>query len=383
MKKDIIQIKTGSMMKGKIRRIMALALVLVFVLMASPLVNIVSAADNEGVGGAYEVTGYSLRATVNKDHSYDVEEKISVNIPDQLQIIEFAIPSGNFRMSDLKVENAEYNASKSQDASKISIAEKEMLSPGAHVYTISYRIQEYQDRDNSKDMFFFNALLPEWKQPIGKVDIEAVFPEDFSFDDMQCYAGQFGVQDATNKITFEKNDNSKSVRVTGELIPENYGITLKAQLENGYWDGALNGSWAFYAQFGVLAAMVIILLILWLIGGRDPKIKKETVTKPPEGLSPEEIGYVYNSRVGIREVLYMILDFAIKGYLRISEYEPKTYRIFREEDPDDEEKMYRTAYNILFEDVFKGRAVEEEELISRLELIKRNITYVSNIMHNS
>ena len=33
-------------------------------------------------GGAFEVTDYDLTAAVGKDHSYTVEEKISVNIPE-------------------------------------------------------------------------------------------------------------------------------------------------------------------------------------------------------------------------------------------------------------------------------------------------------------
>ena len=325
-------------------------------------------------GGAYEVTAYTLHATVNKDHSYDVEEKISVNIPDQLTEIGFAIPSGNFRTSNIKVENTAYKADKSHDANKVVITDGDKLLKGAHEYTISYRIREYQDRDSTKDIFFYNVLLPEWKQPIGKVDIEVSFPDDFPFDDMQCYAGQFGVQDSTNKITFKKSDSSKTVTVTGKLIPENYGITLKAQLENGYWTGALNGSWAFAAVMLSMAAAVAALTILWYIGGRDPKIKKQKVTKPLEGLSPVELGYVFNSRIDIRDILHMLLDFAIKGYLRISEYESKQYRIFREEEPEEEEKMFRNAYNILFEDVFKGRSIELEDIVPRLALIKRSIS---------
>ncbi len=325
-------------------------------------------------GGAYEVTAYTLRATVNKDHSYAVDEKISVSIPDKLQNIEFAVPSGNFRISDIMVENAPYRARKTQNAGKVSITDPAKLTTGEHEYTISYRIQEYQDGDRSRDIFYYSALLPEWKQPIGKVDIEVSFPDDFPFDDMQCYAGQFGVQDSTNKITFKTKESSKTVKVTGKLIPENYGITLKAQLPEGYWTGALSGTTAYISIIMSMVAVVLILTVLWFIGGRDPRIKRKKRSKPIEGFSPVELGYVYNSHVSIKDVVRMLLEFAIKGYLRISEYEPKNYRIYREEDPAEEEKMYRSAYNILFEDVFKDRAVEMDELIPRLHLIKRSIS---------
>ena len=387
-----VLMKTKNILKGyrsiinkKAVRCLLLALVLVtsvFTIVRAHTPDVIAAGDQAdaavespaGVeGGAYEVTDYILRAIVNKDHSYDVEETIKVNIPDQLQSVEFVVPSGNFRISEVKVNGAPYRLNRVRSENKVTITDADMLSDGVHEYSISYLIEEYRDGDSSRDIFYYNALLPEWKQPIGKVDIEVSFPDDFPFEDMQCYAGQFGVQDSTNKIRFTKDEKDKTVRVKGSLVPENYGITLKAQLYDGYWKGALTGIWAFISIIISMAAVVAILAVMWLIGGRDPKIKKQKRTKPIEGCSPMEIGYIYNGHVRTRDVIRMLLDFGIKGYLSISEYEPKRYRLYRREDPSDEERMYRNAYNILFEDVFKDRAIDMDELIPRLELIKRNI----------
>ena len=317
-------------------------------------------------GGAFEVTNYDFVAKVNKDHSYEVEEQISVNIPEQLQSIKFSIPSGNFRISGLEVENAAYTAKKASEASTVSILDTEKLSPGAHTYTIKYTIREFEDRNPSQDIFYFNVLLPEWKQPIGKVSIKADFPDDFPWDDMQCYAGQFGVQDVNNRVTFEDSEENHSVSITGEKIPENFGITLKADLPDGYWKGALNGSWVLMAIIGIALGTLALLALLWFIGGREPEVKKTIETKPIEGIQPYELGYIFNSEVGIRDVLHLIMYFGQKGYLSISEYEPKKYKIVREKEPSEEEKHLRNAYNILFEDVYKNRAIEMEDLGERL-----------------
>lgn len=324
--------------------------------------------------GAFEVTDYDLTAEVGKDHTYTVEEKITVNIPDRLQKIEFAIPSGNFRMGAIEVENALYEARTASEASTVVISDPEKLTKGVHVYTIKYKIHEYRDHDTSKDMFYFNVLLPEWKQPIGKVSVKADFPEDFPFDDMQCYAGQFGVQDVNNKITFKASEKSHSVSVEGEMIPENFGITLKAQLPDGYWEKALDGSWSITAITLIMAGLSLILLILWIIGGRDPRVKKEKVTKPIEGLSPVELGYIFNGEVRTRDVLHMIIQFAQKGYLTISEFEPKRYRLIRGKAPVREERMYRNAFNILFEDVYKNRGLSMDKIGPRVEKIRAAIT---------
>ena len=325
-------------------------------------------------GGAYEVTDYDLTAVVGKDHTYTVEEKISVKIPDQLQSVEFAIPSGNFRIGDIEVENAAYEAKTASEASRVVISDPEKLTKGRHEYTIKYKIREYRDHDEAKDMFYFNVLLPEWKQPIGKVSIKAVFPDDFPFDDMQCYAGQFGVQDAENKIAFDADEEEHSVSVTGEMIPENFGITLKAQLPDGYWEKTLDGSWSITAITLIMTCLLLVLLILWIIGGRDPKVEKEKVTRPIEGLTPVELGYIFNSEVRTRDVLHLLLQFAQKGYLKISEYEPKRYRLIRGKAPVNEEKMYRSAFRILFEDVYKNRGLSMDKIGPRIEKIRAAIT---------
>ena len=371
--------------KNSIFRMTAL-IVLALVILVFPLAATVLAdpgdneqevpADATGVqAGAFEVTDYDLTAVVGKDHTYTVEEKISVNIPDQLQSVEFAIPSGNFRIGEIEVENALYEAKTASEASRVVISDPEKLSKGAHVYTIKYKIREYRDHDSSKDMFYFDVLLPEWIQPIGKVSIKASFPDDFPFDDMQCYAGQFGVQDSNNKIRFKAKESTHTVSIKGEMIPENFGITLKAQLPDGYWEKTLDGSWSITAITLVMTGLTLILLLLWLIGGRDPKVnRKQTVTKPIEGLSPVELGYIFNSEVRTRDVLNLILQFAQKGYLTISEYEPKRYRLIRGTSPVNEERMYRNAFKILFEDVYKNRPLSMSQIGPRVERIRAAIT---------
>jgi hypothetical protein len=324
-------------------------------------------------GGAYEVTDYELNAVVSKEHTYDVEEKITVNIPSSLHQIEFAIPTGTFRMRGLVVEGVAFTSNISQSGSSVIIVDQQALSQGEHTYTIKYKILEFADRNTSRDIFYFNVLLPEWKQPIANFSATVSFPEDFPVGDVQYYAGQFGVQDTENRLTYEADEDAGTVTVTGRLIPENFGITLKEELPDGYWFGALDGVWAVFAMILVMGAAVLVMLVMWIIGGRDPRIKRVPQTRPIEGVSPVELGYVFNNRFDGRDLVRMIIYFAIRGYLRISEYEPKRYRLYRLNDPDGEEKLLRNAYGILFEDVYKGRSLDMDDIGGRLLRIENTI----------
>ena len=100
-----------------------------------------SLRQNTGLaGGAYEVTGFSMHDVVGQDHTYEVEEEISVNIPQTLQKIEFAVPSGSFRMRGLTVESAAYTSKISSSGSSVTIVDQQALTTGIHTYTIIYKI---------------------------------------------------------------------------------------------------------------------------------------------------------------------------------------------------------------------------------------------------
>ena len=348
---------------------------------------------------AYEVEKYDYTAVVKKTHTYEVMERISVNLSDDFTELKFSIPSGNFRVSGLKVENAIFSASKNDNVQSVSIVDAGQLTKGRHTYTIIYSIQEFVDRDSSKDMLYFDVLHPGWMQPITEVDIKVLFPKDFPWDDIQYYAGQFGVQNVQTKLDYNADETTHSVTIRGYRLPENFGITIKSSLPDEYWQGALDGTWA--TRLGLLLAggVAVLIALFWLMGGRDPRVHKVKQIHPVEGMSPVEIGYVFTERVRMRDITSLIVYLAIKGYLKISEYQPKKYRLIRlTNDPkrrqrneaitiedsydtlgdDDyrdypllnESKFIRDAYEALFDGIGQNERIDMDELISRLKKLR-------------
>ncbi len=322
---------------------------------------------------AYEVERYDYTAVVNKSHTYDVLEKISVNLSDDMDKLEFTIPTGNFLVTGLKVDDATYGSDKNGNVQSVIIVDAEKLTKGHHSYTISYSIQEFVDRDTAKDMLYFDVLHPGWMQPITQVDIKVLFPKDFPWTDIQYYAGQFGVQNVQTKLDFNADEATRTVTILGERLPENFGITLKSKLPDGYWEGALDGTWATRLGLMLAGAAALVLLAMWMIGGRDPRIHKEKQTHPVEGISPVEMGYIFIERVRMKDVIALVVYLATKGYLKISEYAPKKYRLIRKEEPTGEVKFIRSAYDTLFDEVIQNRWVDMDEMIPRLKRIRATI----------
>ena len=322
---------------------------------------------------AYEVEKYDYRATVTKAHTLEVEEKISVNLSDNFTELSFSLPSGNYLMTGLKVNDANFRAVKQNNVQMVTITDTKQLTKGHHTYTISYNVMEFVDRDPGKDILFFDVLHPGWTQPITALTAKVVFPDDFPWNDIQYYAGQFGVQNVETKVNFNADQASHTVRISANRIPENFGITLKSNLPDGYWEGALDGTWAIRLGLAFTGAVIIALLIMWFVGGRDPRIRKNKQSHPIEGISPVEMGYIFIERVRMRDITALITYLGTKGYLKISEYAPKKYRLIRKEEPAGEAKFIRSAYDTLFEDVPRERWVDMNEMISRLQRIRATI----------
>ena len=346
-------------------KIIVVCVAMLCVLVSAIQINAVTPVGGEA---AYEITNYSFDADVTKAHQYVVVEKITANLTDELKTIEFAIPNGNYKYSSFKVDGIDYIGVDKT----IVINDKNRLTQGKHTYTFEYVVKEYEDRDISRDVFFFDVLPPSWLQPITNLNIKVKFPSDFPWDDIQYYAGQYGVQNVNTKLDFNANEASKTVTISGERIPENFGITLKSSLPNEYWQGALDGTWAITLMVIIMFALALALAIMWFVGGRDPKPEKVSQIHPVDGVSAAEVGYVINGKVRIRDVIALIVYFGTKGYLKISEYEPKRYKLIRLNDPSaaDEPKYIRNAYELLFEDIHFERALDMSELGPRLRRMK-------------
>ena len=48
-------------------------------------------------------------------------------------------------------------------------------------------------------------------------------------------------------------------------------------------------------------------LILWFLYGRDPKLVKTLEFYPPDGLTPGEVGYLYDENVDKRDIVSTIV----------------------------------------------------------------------------
>lgn len=340
-------------------------------------VNIIVVASGTGSFAAsdatsYEIKNYEVNVEVKKNHNYVVDKKIDVYLPQNREKLLFEIPRGNYRVSQVKVKGIKYKLEKSDSKYYISLNQAEKLKKGKHTFYISYTLQEYMDNNPNYDLFYLNAISSDWEVPIQKLKLTLRLPKDFKWDDLQYYAGQFGTQDVSNKIIHTINNDT--VTITGDMIPADFGITFKAELPEGYWVNPLNNEWTINFVLLLFLMTAIVVIVFWIVGGRDPKFKKKRLPKPIEGISTADAAYIFNGYLSIRDLVPLIIRLGIGGSLKIVEYSPKKYRIFKLSSPAiDEDRYIRGIYTSLFEDTYEGRAIEMEDIGRHLHRILHDV----------
>ena len=114
------------------------------------------------------------------------------------------------------------------------------------------------------------------------------------------------------------------------------------------------------------------MFTMWLKRGRDTKTDKTTVIphyKAPDNLSPSSAGTIYDEKLHSRDITASIIDFAVRGYIRINEIK-KDKLIGKKYDyelelikPYEPEKEFE---RLIFESLFPINKIGEKTSISKL-----------------
>ena len=343
---------------------------LVIVFFSIAAVNPIKASED--TGSIVGIKAYKFDAVVSKDHVYSVSQSITIDVREELKDYTLYIPKGNYRVKDIKVKGANFTIESSNYDYKVILNSLEDLGKGEHNLKLSYKIYAYSDKDKNGDLFYMNVLPSTFNTPIEDINISVLFPKDFVSDDLQYFAGQFGVQDVSNKVT--ARISGSELNMTGKNIPENFSIIIKSNLPENYWVGELDNSWMTNLIKALSILTILVLIILWIIGGRDPKIDIGNDLPPDFSIPPPEANYLLNGNIGIHDVISMIIYLASRGYINIVEDEPKKYKLINAANPEREPRYIRNFFKGLFGDEYSEMSVEMSDFIKRLSPLGKNLS---------
>ncbi|MDP4178485.1 MAG: DUF2207 domain-containing protein [Bacillota bacterium] len=262
-------------------------------------------------------------------------------------------------------KNEKYEVSNMFNGKRITIGDKDItLSPGDYIYTIVYTTYRQIGYFKDHDELFWNVTGNGWQFPINEASADITLPQ-FLIMDTSILSGYTGVKGSKNAdLVCSINEEGKAVYKTTKALSEGEGLSVFVTFPKGivvqpssavflsYW--IKDNLSALIMLAGIILSLVIYLFA-WNKYGRDPK--KGTIIPlytPPQGLSPENIRYIYNMKYDNKVLTSAVINMAVKGSVRIQEDKKsfKTiYTIIKIEEPETLTDIEKIIYNKLPQEI--------------------------------
>lgn len=324
---------------------------------------------------------YHTEIEIQKDHSYLVSEQIDVDflnarhgiyryIPQKGVITELqedgTLSEIPYYASFSKITSDEPLDVSSDNGNKVlRFGEEEEKVWGEQDYDFQYEVTPITSKGYPN--VYYNIFPTGWQNeiPAGS-SFTIAFPKDFEKDNFQIYYGAYGERmDGSKLVDLTWNGNT----VTGTLLsplPVGTGMTFFVPMEEGYFQslhtaGGING-----LLTGLNVAVLLILLVLFYIFGRDKRIIPSVQFHPPQGLDSAAVGYIVDGNVSDTDAMSLLLFWADQGHIRIRETKSKTLALTKMKELPDDAPQYAQTF---FEGIFGKYApnLGDEVLVSKLK----------------
>ena len=311
----------------------------------------------------YTTDRYDVAVNVTKAHVFQMTEKIKVDFQGEHHGIYRYIPqnASNYSIKNISVSyknddgesrddcSVETNAGNGDNYTMIQIGSADEYLLGVHTFTVKYDLVCNEDSSTAKDFFSLDLLPTSWETAIGASNITVTMPTAVDWSGFKLYAGSYGSKALNENVKFTYS--GKTATIKAKSLDQGVGITMEASLPQGYWVGAVSHQGAKVPLVGIMIIIPLIMLIMWLIFGRDPKFAKTVEFYPPDGMSPAELGYVVDGALDHKDMASLIMYYASKGYIRIEQSEHGDYTAVKLKEPDGTEKKYlKTFFKGIFSD---------------------------------
>ena len=309
-----------------------------------------------------ETTNYDVVVKVNENNSYDFTETIDAvfntpghgiyrYVPTEFDGISEDISHGWCSTDEL---SDEYDGSNYV----MQIGSGDKTITGKHEFKLGYTLTMRDDRDTSGDILYIDVLPTNWPTAIGSSDITITLPKEIDKDAINVYSGAYKNKSLDSNVTWTY-DGGKTIRIKGENLDKGTGITVKADLPEGYWVGQNDAQGNKLAVMIMCILMAIAFVLLWFKFGKRQDVVNTVEFHPPEGVTPAEIGLIIDGSLDKKDMVSMYMYFAQKGYMKIKELK-KEFEFTKLKEIDESEKTFAKT---LFDGTFtNGNTVKSNHL---------------------
>ncbi len=323
----------------------------------------------------FYLKNYRIKIKVNKDSSLDVEEELTVHftqkrhglirkIPYKYNVTSSFFSESRLKrgakykltITDIKVENNKFKVKRSSGILKIKIGDPEKFVYGDVFYKIRYRV--YGGINEFKDHYelYWNVLGGEWGTEVQRFSFVIELPKgaELSSEKVLVFSGALGNKGNFLNVRYRISGNTILSIPAYYIQPGNY-VTVVVWIDKNLLSIPLSVKLkVFFINHPFIPLPFIlfpILYLLWSKFGRDKKFTLMVYYKPPKDLHPAEAGVLTDDTLDKRDIVSIIINFAVNGILKIKEIDNgKDYELIKlKELPADAKEYEKVFFNGLFE----------------------------------
>ncbi len=215
----------------------------------------------------------------------------------------------------------------------------------------------------------FDVTGNGWQVPINHVTAEVKF-DGIELQNPTCFTGETG---STQKLC-----TANGSKFTADNLKAGEGLSIEGSIPSGYVTNYLQANqkrpltksdiimFTVVAVIGLGLIVFIVILILRNLRKRRRR-KNQTVVaeyEPPAGLTVAEIGHLEDDASSTREITAVIIDLAVRGYLKIEQTQKKAflktakYSLIKLKEP----KGLTADEQSLFDAIFTGATDNKVEI---------------------
>jgi len=313
-----------------------------------PLVLLLIALATTGLQAqekSYSIERFDARIRVNPDASIDVTESITARFVGSWNGLYRTIPfkyrnaQGLNWTLGLSLQSAQDDAGRNlkvETSREGHYIKYQIWIPGAvntdRTLVLRYRATNGLRFFDEHDELYWNVTGDEWTVPIRAATAEIELPP-----------GATGVRAISFNGVYGATAQNASVETRGTVVriamphPLGYREGLTAVV--GWNKGVVTAPGAAARALGVVGSnwplliplpVLILAFLAWRRWGADPRRRPIAVQyEPPPGITPAEAGTLLDNRTDMRDITATLVDLAVRGTLRIEEYQtPKLLGLF-------------------------------------------------------
>ena len=202
-----------------------------------------------------------------------------------------------------------------------------LISSGYHRYVIEYRTTRQIGYFDGYDELYWNVTGNGWAFPIVHAAVTITLPPGAAVGQHAVYTGPSGGNTSQAKVT-AASGAVFAAETTAELAP-NEGFTVAVAFPKGVVAqpsaadqrlSQLRDNLGIGALLATLAAVAAYFGFAWNRVGRDPpKGVIVPLFRPPQGIGPSALRYIWKQSYDNKAFAAAILDMAVKGHLVIED----------------------------------------------------------------